>query len=78
MQPGKRLLDKVAIISGGASGIGAETARQFAMHGAIVVRCDVQADLGDAVTKEITGAGGIAEYRSLDVCSEQQWIAMVA
>jgi NAD(P)-dependent dehydrogenase (short-subunit alcohol dehydrogenase family) len=78
MQPGKRLLDKVAIISGGASGIGAETARQFAMHGAIVVLCDVQDDLGDAVTKEITGAGGIAEYRSLDVCSEQQWIAMVA
>jgi NAD(P)-dependent dehydrogenase (short-subunit alcohol dehydrogenase family) len=78
MQPGKRLLDKVAIVSGGASGIGAETARQFATHGAVVVVCDVQDDLGRAVTKEITDAGGIAEFHTLDVCNEQQWIALVA
>jgi NAD(P)-dependent dehydrogenase (short-subunit alcohol dehydrogenase family) len=78
MQPGKRLLDKVAIISGGASGIGAETARTFAMHGAAVVLCDLQDDLGHAVAREITEAGGVAEYRTLDVCSEQQWIALVA
>jgi NAD(P)-dependent dehydrogenase (short-subunit alcohol dehydrogenase family) len=61
MQPGKRLLDEVAIISGGASGIGAETARAFALHGAVVVLCDLQDDLGQTVTKEITHAGGIAE-----------------
>jgi NAD(P)-dependent dehydrogenase (short-subunit alcohol dehydrogenase family) len=78
MQPGKRLLDKVAIISGGASGIGAETARTFALHGAAVVLCDLQDALGHTVTKEITDAGGIAEYRTLDVCNEQQWIALVA
>jgi NAD(P)-dependent dehydrogenase (short-subunit alcohol dehydrogenase family) len=77
MQPGQRLSDKVAIISGGASGIGAETARQFALHGAAVVLCDVQDELGHVVAKEITDAGGIAEYRMLDVCSEQQWIALV-
>jgi NAD(P)-dependent dehydrogenase (short-subunit alcohol dehydrogenase family) len=50
MQPEKRLLDKVAIVSGGASGIGAETVRAFAMHGAVVVPCDVQDDPGHGVT----------------------------
>jgi NAD(P)-dependent dehydrogenase (short-subunit alcohol dehydrogenase family) len=78
MQTGKRLVDKVAIISGGASGIGAETARVFAVHGASVVLCDVQDDLGQAVAKEISAAGGVAEYRRLDVCDEAQWIALVA
>ena len=78
MQPGKRLLDKVAIVTGGASGIGAETARVFAMHGATVVLCDLQDELGRAVAQEIADAGGTAEYRGLDVCSEQQWLALVA
>jgi cyclopentanol dehydrogenase len=78
MQPGKRLLDKVAIVTGGASGIGAETARVFAMHGATVVLCDVQDELGRGVAQEIADAGGAAEYRSLDVCGEQQWLALVA
>jgi NAD(P)-dependent dehydrogenase (short-subunit alcohol dehydrogenase family) len=59
MQPEKRLLDKVAIVSGGASGIGAETVRAFAMHGAVVVPCDVQDDPGHGVTKEVTDAGGV-------------------
>jgi NAD(P)-dependent dehydrogenase (short-subunit alcohol dehydrogenase family) len=68
----------VAIVTGGASGIGAETARVFAMHGAAVVLCDVQDELGRVVAKEIADAGGAAEYRSLDVCSEQQWLALVA
>jgi NAD(P)-dependent dehydrogenase (short-subunit alcohol dehydrogenase family) len=72
MQPGKRLLDKVAIVTGCASGIGAETARIFAMHGATVVLCDVQDEPGRTVSKEIADAGGAAEYRSPDVCSEQQ------
>src|SRR5436190_1075029 len=78
MQPGKRLLNKVAIISGGASGIGAETARTFALHGATVVLCDLQDELGYTVAKEITDTGGTAEYRSLDVCNEQQWIDLAA
>jgi NAD(P)-dependent dehydrogenase (short-subunit alcohol dehydrogenase family) len=71
-------LDKVAIVSGGASGIGAETARVFAGHGARVVLCDLQEELGRVVAQEITDAGGVAEYRTLDVCSEEQWIALVA
>jgi NAD(P)-dependent dehydrogenase (short-subunit alcohol dehydrogenase family) len=78
MQPGKRLPGKVAIVTGGASGIGAETARQFALHGASVVLCDVQDDLGRTVAQTITDDGGVAEYRALDVCAEDQWIALVA
>ncbi len=78
MQPGKRLLDKVAIVTGGASGIGAETARVFAMHGASVVLCDLQDELGRAVAKEIVDAGGVAEYVRLDVCNESEWTALVA
>ncbi|MFL5282476.1 MAG: glucose 1-dehydrogenase [Rhodopila sp.] len=78
MEPGKRLTGKVAIVTGGASGIGAETARQFALHGAIVVLCDVQDELGRGVAEEIVHAGGVAEYRTLDVCSEDQWVALVA
>ena len=78
MQPGKRLPGKVAIITGGASGIGEETARLFADHGASVVLCDVQDDLGRAAAHEITDGGGVAEYRTLDVCSEQQWVALIA
>src|SRR5260370_6587079 len=78
MQHGERLRDKVAIVSGGACGIGAETARVFAAHGASVVLCDVQDELGASVAKEITDAGGIAEYRTLDVCREEQWLSLVA
>ena len=78
MAPGPRLTGKVAIVTGGASGIGAETARQFAAHGASVVLCDVQDDLGRTVAQEITDNGGVAEYRNLDVTDEAQWIALVA
>jgi NAD(P)-dependent dehydrogenase (short-subunit alcohol dehydrogenase family) len=77
METGKRLLDKVAIISGGASGIGAETAWVFAAHGASVVLCDLQDDLGRTVAQEITDTGGTAEYHPLDVCNESQWVALV-
>jgi NAD(P)-dependent dehydrogenase (short-subunit alcohol dehydrogenase family) len=69
---GNRLLGKVAIISGGASGIGAETARVFAAQGASVVLCDLQDDLGQMVAKEISDSGGTADYQTLDVCSEDQ------
>jgi NAD(P)-dependent dehydrogenase (short-subunit alcohol dehydrogenase family) len=78
MQPGKRLPGKVAIVTGGASGIGEETARLFALHGASVVLCDVQDGLGQVVAREIMDGGGVAEYRTLDVRAEDQWIALIA
>ncbi len=77
MQPGKRLDGKVAIVSGGASGIGAETARAFALHGAAVMICDSNATLGRQVMKAIVEGGGTARFEPLDVCSEPQWAAIV-
>ena len=78
MQSGPRLQGKVAIVTGGASGIGAETSRLFAAHGATVVLCDMQDDLGRTVAHEIADNGGVAEYRPLDVTDEAQWIALAA
>ncbi len=77
MESGNRLKGKVAIVTGGASGIGAETARVFAAQGAAVVVCDVNAALGNVVVAEIEAAGGAAVYRALDVTSEEQWAALV-
>lgn len=63
-----RLNDKVALITGGASGIGAATARRFAAEGARVIVADVQSDLGQAVAAEIDGV-----FLHLDVAHEPDW-----
>lgn len=73
MSQGERLAGKVAVVTGGSSGIGAETARQFASNGARVMLCDVNDALGEAVVAEIVSNGGEARYSHLDVVDEQQW-----
>ncbi len=78
MATGKRLTDKVAIVTGGASGIGAETAKVFAVHGATVVICDVNAALGQSIADRIAKSGGSAIFRPLDVTDEERWAALVA
>jgi cyclopentanol dehydrogenase len=78
MQPGKRLTGKVAIVTGGASGIGAETARSFALHGASVLLTDANTALGEAVAKEIATAGGTAHFMTQDVRDEALWGTIVA
>ncbi|KAH9623526.1 hypothetical protein KSS87_014700 [Heliosperma pusillum] len=62
-----RLEGKVAIITGGASGIGECTAKLFAKHGAKVVIADIQDDLGQSICKEL---GPSATFVHCDVTNE--------
>lgn len=72
-----RLKDKVALITGAASGMGEADARLFAQEGAKVVVTDVRLDAAEVVAKEITSAGGIATALELDVTNADQWGAAV-
>jgi NAD(P)-dependent dehydrogenase (short-subunit alcohol dehydrogenase family) len=70
-----RLKDKVAIVTGGAGGMGACTARLFAQEGARVVLADMIDADGQAVAREI---GNSALYQHLDVTKESEWQALIA
>jgi len=73
-----RMKDKVALVTGAASGMGAATARLFAREGArAVVVADVLDTEGEAVVTEIRKAGGTATYAHLDVTKEDEWQAAV-
>ena len=72
-----RLAGKVAIVTGGASGMGQSEAMIFAREGARVVVADLlEAESGQTVDK-IKAAGGTARFVKLDVTSESQWQAAI-
>jgi NAD(P)-dependent dehydrogenase (short-subunit alcohol dehydrogenase family) len=73
-----RLAGKVALITGAAGGMGAETARIFAREGAKVMLCDMLEAEGKQVAEEITKANGQARFQKLNVTDEAQWNAAVA
>ena len=73
-----RLEGKVALITGGASGMGKVAASLFAAEGAKVVLTDVADGPGEATAAEIRDAGGEALYVHADVSREADAEAMVA
>ncbi|KHK87600.1 SDR family NAD(P)-dependent oxidoreductase, partial [Novosphingobium malaysiense] len=73
-----RLAGKVALISGGASGLGAAQATLYAREGAKVVIGDLQEHLGEQAVASIANEGGDARFVRLDVTKSDSWRAAVA
>ncbi len=73
-----RVDGKVALISGGARGMGASHARLLVEEGAKVVIGDILDDDGKALAAEINAIGDAARYVHLDVTQLDQWEAAVA
>jgi 3(or 17)beta-hydroxysteroid dehydrogenase len=72
-----RLAGKVAIVTGGASGMGQSEALIFAREGARVVVADLLEAEGGQTVDKIKAAGGTARFVKLDVTSEGQWQAAI-
>ena len=68
-----RLSGKVAMVTGGAMGIGRSTAMLFAEEGAKVVVADIEESAGCAVLNEIRAGEGDAIFVRLDVSDEEDW-----
>ncbi len=64
--------DKVSVVTGAASGIGKEIAKEFANGGAKVVIADLNLDGAEAAAKELRDAGGQAMAVAMDVTNEDQ------
>lgn len=62
------LLDRVAVVTGGAGGIGGAISRLFAEHGAIVEVVDTDVDASSSIIDEIAAGGGRATAHHVDVC----------
>ena len=72
-----RLNDKVAIVTGGAHGMGEAEARLFAREGARVVVADILASAAEAVAADIRAGGGQAIAAAVDVTSEAAWRTLI-
>ena len=72
-----RFTGKVAVVTGGASGMGAATARLLARDGAAVLIADLSSEAGQQVSKEIRAAGGQAEFARTDISDPDSIHAMV-
>ena len=69
------LKEQVAVVTGGANGIGAATVRKFHEHGAQVFFCDKDTAAGDRLAGEL---GPRVSFQSVDLTSESQILSWVA
>lgn len=69
---------KVALVTGGASGIGRATALTLAREGASLMVTDINQAGADAVAAEITAAGGKAQAMQQDTTDESRWQEVIA
>ena len=72
-----RLENKIALVTGGGSGLGEATAKRFTEEGALVVVTDINLDAAERVVADITAKGGRAEARLQDVTDEALWDKLV-
>ncbi|MFE0748930.1 SDR family NAD(P)-dependent oxidoreductase [Gordonia sp. NPDC058843] len=75
---GSEMHGRVAIVTGGSSGMGAATARLLALSGARVLVADLDDERGTATVDEINEAGGTAAFSRVDVSDEDDVANMVA
>jgi NAD(P)-dependent dehydrogenase (short-subunit alcohol dehydrogenase family) len=68
----ERLKDKVAWISGAASGMGAAIAERFAAEGAQILAVDIQGEMGEALAARLRGRGGEAIFQQCDVAKSNE------
>jgi NAD(P)-dependent dehydrogenase (short-subunit alcohol dehydrogenase family) len=73
-----RLKDKVAIVTGGAHGMGEAEARLFAIEGAKILVADILGSEAERVAAEIRAGGGEATAAQIDVTSEAEWKGLIA
>jgi NAD(P)-dependent dehydrogenase (short-subunit alcohol dehydrogenase family) len=67
-----KLKERVAVITGGAIGIGAETARLFSREGAIICLIDIDAEGGKETCRDIMKNGGSCTFYQADVSNMKQ------
>lgn len=72
-----RLKDQVAIVTGGASGFGAQIAETFSAEGARVVVADLNAGAGEALVSSLCARGRSAIFQRTDVARDPDWAALV-
>lgn len=70
-------VDRVAIVTGGSSGIGESTVRKFASMGASVIIADVDEVRGNAIASELAGAGAAVVFARTDILVESEIAALV-
>jgi NAD(P)-dependent dehydrogenase (short-subunit alcohol dehydrogenase family) len=73
----ERLKDKIALVTGGSSGIGRAAAQLFSREGAKVVIADINAEGGEEVVQSITDAGGDAYFARTDVSKSTEVEALI-